>query len=79
MFTLHASFYPVDELVGLAAVQKSSDGWKRVQDYSFRVGINVVLMKRIEKKSELKGFNAFFYIVYVRYLITSQPRPTYKI
>lgn len=59
MFTLHASFYPVDELVGLAAVQKSSDGWERVQNYSFRVGINVVLKKRREKKIQ-KGLNALF-------------------
>lgn len=44
--TLHTAFYPVDELVGLAAVQKGSDSWKRVQDDGLRVGINVVLKHR---------------------------------
>lgn len=54
MFTLHASFYSVDKLVGLAAIQKSSDGWKRVQDYRLRVGINVVLKK--DRKEQTKIF-----------------------
>ena len=44
--TLHTALYPVDELVGLAAVQQSSDGWQRVQDNGLRVGINVVLKHR---------------------------------
>lgn len=59
MFTLHASFYSVDKLVGLAAIQKRSDGWKRVQDYCLRVGINVVLKKGQEKTNQ-KYFNAIF-------------------
>lgn len=41
--TLHTALYPVDELVGLAAVQQGSDGWKGVQDDGLGVGINVVL------------------------------------
>lgn len=41
--TFHTALYPVDELVGLAAVQQSPDGWKGVQDDGLRVGVNVVL------------------------------------
>lgn len=36
----------MDELVGLAAVQQSSDGWKGVQNDGLRVGINIVLKHR---------------------------------
>lgn len=44
--TLHTALYPVDELVGLAAVQQSPDGWKRIQDNGLRVGVNIVLKHR---------------------------------
>lgn len=60
MFTLHASFYSVYKLVGLAAIQESSDGWKRVQDYRLRVGINVVLKKGQERTNKNIYFNAIF-------------------
>lgn len=41
--TFHTALYPVDELVGLAAVEQSSDGREGVQDDGLRVGVNVVL------------------------------------
>lgn len=41
--TLHTDLYPVDELIGLAAVQQCSDGWQRVQNDGLRMGIDVVL------------------------------------
>lgn len=44
--TLHTALYPVDQLVGLAAVQQGSDSWQRVQDDGLRVGIDVVLKHR---------------------------------
>lgn len=44
--TLHTTLYPVDQLVGLAAVQQSPDGRKGVQDDGLRVGVNVVLKHR---------------------------------
>lgn len=44
--TLHTALYPVDELVGLAAVQQSPDGWKRIQDNGLRVGVNIILKHR---------------------------------
>ncbi len=47
--TLHTALYPVDELVGLAAIQESPDGWKWVQDDGLRVGVNVVLKQRHKK------------------------------
>lgn len=51
--TFHTALYPVDELVGLAAVEQSSDGGEGVQDDGLRMGINVVLIfffKKEEKK-----------------------------
>lgn len=44
----------MDELVGLAAVEQSSDGGQGVQDDGLRMGINVVLiffLKKEEKKT----------------------------
>lgn len=40
---MHTALYPVDELVGLAAVQQGPDGWKRVQDNGLGMSINIVL------------------------------------
>lgn len=40
---MHAVLYPVDELVGLAAVQQGPDGWEGIQHDGLRVGLNVVL------------------------------------
>lgn len=44
ILTFHTTLYPVDELVGPAAVEQSSDGGEGVQDDGLRVGINVVLL-----------------------------------
>lgn len=44
--TLHAALYPVDELVGLAAVQQGSDRRQRVQDDGLGVSVDVVLRDR---------------------------------
>lgn len=54
--TFHTALYPVDELVGLATVEQSSDGGQGVQDDGLRMGINVVLIfffKKEEKKPPL--------------------------
>lgn len=52
--TFHTALYPVDELVGLAAVEQSSDGGEGVQDDGLGVGINVVLIVVFFLKRSLK-------------------------
>lgn len=41
--TSHAVLYPVHQLVGLAAVQQSSDGWKWVKNDGLWVSVNIIL------------------------------------
>lgn len=55
--TFHAALYPVDELVGLAAVEQSSDGGERVQDDGLGVGINVVLIIMFLRKKQNRKNN----------------------
>lgn len=64
----------MDELVGFAAIQQSSDSWKWIQDDSLRMGINVVLETQIYKPLNFyiqRAFTiiinvfGFFYIMYV--------------
>lgn len=50
--TFHTALYPVDELVGLAAVEQSSDGGQGVQDDGLRMGINVVLIFFLKKEEK---------------------------
>lgn len=52
--TFHTALYPVDELVGLAAVEQSSDGGQGVQDDGLRMGINVVLIFFLKKEERKK-------------------------
>lgn len=52
----------MDELVGLAAVQQSSDGWERVQNDGLRVGINIVLKQRCK---HLNNFNFYLFITII--------------
>lgn len=44
----------MDELVGLAAVEQSSDGGQGVQDDGLRMGINVVLIFFLKKEERKK-------------------------
>lgn len=63
----------MNELVGFAAIQQSSDSWKWIQDDSLRMGINVVLETQIYKPLNFLHSESiyhyykcyFFYIMYV--------------
>ena len=74
--TLHTALYPVDELVGLAAVQQSSDGWKGVQNNGLRVGINVFLKHR--DTDVLKIFPTSFYLPIFLYYLSSRKKSQQK-
>lgn len=49
----------MDELVGLAAVQQSSDGRKRIQDDGLRVVVNVVLKHNNEMQTLFSHGNMY--------------------
>lgn len=58
----------MDELVGFAAIQQSSDSWKWIQDNSFRMGINVVLETQIYKPLNFYIQRAFTIIINVIFM-----------